>query len=179
MPLSPQPIDEIHHPHEARSSLPHRDGDSRLHHRDAGTGAGSRRPSGHEVEANSAAGAAKGSAGGAVVPPIRLAGWYPDPRGRHDVRYWDGSRWTFNVGSVDHPNPSGSTSGSDSEAQLLAMAVPETPQGQPARRWRTRLLMAALAFLAATGWGFGIMKAKASSDAPAAPAVTATTPAAK
>jgi hypothetical protein len=25
------------------------------------------------------------------------AGWFPDPAGRHDVRYWDGSRWTAEV----------------------------------------------------------------------------------
>lgn len=25
------------------------------------------------------------------------AGWYPDPAGRHETRYWDGSRWTDNV----------------------------------------------------------------------------------
>jgi hypothetical protein len=25
------------------------------------------------------------------------AGWLADPRGRHEFRYWDGSRWTDNV----------------------------------------------------------------------------------
>lgn len=25
------------------------------------------------------------------------AGWLPDPRGRHDFRYWDGKCWTDNV----------------------------------------------------------------------------------
>ena len=25
------------------------------------------------------------------------AGWYPDPSGRHQVRYWDGSSWTDHV----------------------------------------------------------------------------------
>lgn len=25
------------------------------------------------------------------------AGWYADPAGRHEVRYWDGSQWTDNV----------------------------------------------------------------------------------
>ena len=24
-------------------------------------------------------------------------GWQPDPTGRHDHRYWDGSRWTDDV----------------------------------------------------------------------------------
>jgi len=27
------------------------------------------------------------------------AGWYPDPSGRHEHRYWDGTRWTEDVAS--------------------------------------------------------------------------------
>lgn len=27
------------------------------------------------------------------------ANWYPDPTGRHEVRYWDGSQWTEHVAS--------------------------------------------------------------------------------
>lgn len=26
------------------------------------------------------------------------AGWHPDPLGRHELRYWDGARWTEHVG---------------------------------------------------------------------------------
>ena len=29
----------------------------------------------------------------------RPANWYPDPFGRHELRYWDGSRWTEHVAS--------------------------------------------------------------------------------
>src|SRR5262249_19562989 len=25
------------------------------------------------------------------------AGWHPDPRGRHELRYWDGNAWTEHV----------------------------------------------------------------------------------
>ncbi|MCE5202657.1 MAG: DUF2510 domain-containing protein [Actinomycetia bacterium] len=25
------------------------------------------------------------------------AGWYADPAGRHQLRYWDGARWTSSV----------------------------------------------------------------------------------
>ena len=25
------------------------------------------------------------------------AGWHPDPRGRHEHRYWDGTQWTDHV----------------------------------------------------------------------------------
>jgi uncharacterized protein YxjI len=33
-------------------------------------------------------------------PPVSLpADWYPDPAGRHEHRYWDGSQWTEHVAS--------------------------------------------------------------------------------
>jgi uncharacterized protein YxjI len=32
------------------------------------------------------------------VPPTP-ANWYPDPLGRHELRYWDGSQWTEHVSS--------------------------------------------------------------------------------
>ncbi|MEW6473264.1 MAG: phospholipid scramblase-related protein [Actinomycetota bacterium] len=41
-------------------------------------------------------------------PPLsQPADWYPDPSGRHEHRYWDGTRWTEHVAShgrqsVDH-----------------------------------------------------------------------------
>lgn len=31
-------------------------------------------------------------------PPF---GWYPDPSGRHEKRYWDGTRWTEHVSDAD------------------------------------------------------------------------------
>jgi hypothetical protein len=34
------------------------------------------------------------------IPPHELtvsAGWYPDPRGEHHLRYFDGSVWTSHV----------------------------------------------------------------------------------
>ena len=30
-------------------------------------------------------------------------GWYPDPLGRHEHRYWDGREWTHHVGSAGQP----------------------------------------------------------------------------
>src|SRR5262245_2926338 len=32
--------------------------------------------------------------------PLPPAGWFPDPSGRHDHRYWDGHAWTDYV--ADH-----------------------------------------------------------------------------
>lgn len=30
----------------------------------------------------------------------QIAGWYPDPSGRHEHRYWDGTRWTESVSNA-------------------------------------------------------------------------------
>jgi hypothetical protein len=43
-------------------------------------------------------------------PPSIPAGWMNDPTERHDLRYWDGSRWTEHVStggvqSTDQPGP--------------------------------------------------------------------------
>ena len=51
---------------------------------------------------------------GAGAPGQHPAGWYPDPFGRHESRYWDGQRWTEHVAShgrqaVDRP-PAAATS---------------------------------------------------------------------
>lgn len=34
---------------------------------------------------------------GSPDPELPPADWYADPRGRHDLRYWDGRRWTDHV----------------------------------------------------------------------------------
>ncbi|MGH9230869.1 MAG: phospholipid scramblase-related protein [Acidimicrobiales bacterium] len=44
----------------------------------------------------------------ASAPTQHPAGWYPDPFGRHETRWWDGLRWTEHVAShgrqaVDQP----------------------------------------------------------------------------
>ncbi len=50
-----------------------------------------------------------------------LAGWHRDPSGRHELRFWDGTRWTEHVVSEgipghDHPTRSGRPSGADAVA---------------------------------------------------------------
>ena len=30
-------------------------------------------------------------------PPLLDEGWYPDPTGRYEARYWDGQKWTKHV----------------------------------------------------------------------------------
>lgn len=46
------------------------------------------KPKVHELE---------GLLGGQSVPATPRAGWYTDPTGRHQQRYWDGLKWTENV----------------------------------------------------------------------------------
>lgn len=50
------------------------------------------------------------------------AGWYPDPEGRHEHRYWDGSSWTDQV----------SDAGAVSSAPLGAPAMPTAGAAAPA-----------------------------------------------
>jgi len=38
-----------------------------------------------------------------VAPP---AGWYPDPLGLPQLRYWNGSAWTNQVTAATPPSPS-------------------------------------------------------------------------
>ncbi len=47
-----------------------------------------------------------------------LAGWHRDPSGRHELRFWDGTRWTEHVVNEgipghDHPTRSGRPAGAD------------------------------------------------------------------
>jgi hypothetical protein len=56
-------------------------------------------------------GAAPGSSDEPPPGASPAAGWQPDPTGRHQHRYWDGSRWTNWVadgGTVERDPPSGS-----------------------------------------------------------------------
>lgn len=43
----------------------------------------------------------------AAATPAVPAGWYGDPAGRFELRYWDGSTWTEHVstGGVQSTNP--------------------------------------------------------------------------
>lgn len=46
-------------------------------------------------------------AAAASPPPSVPAGWHPDPMGRHEHRYWDGTTWTEHVstGGVQATDP--------------------------------------------------------------------------
>ena len=70
------------------------------------------------------------------VPPVPFevpAGWYDDPRGAQQYRYWDGVGWTDHV----VPAPAGRTP---------AIAEPRAARRQGSRAWIAALLLL-LAFL--------------------------------
>lgn len=50
------------------------------------------------------------------------ADWYPDPMGRHELRYWDGEIWTDNVSSH------GRTSLDTTEIDPKMVAMPKPPE---------------------------------------------------
>jgi hypothetical protein len=48
-------------------------------------------------EPEPAAAAAASAPAAAASVPTTPAGWYPDPSGRFEMRYWDGDKWTEHV----------------------------------------------------------------------------------
>jgi Protein of unknown function (DUF2510) len=50
-----------------------------------------------EPEPSYTAAAASAPAAAAASVPTTPAGWYPDPSGRYEMRYWDGDKWTEHV----------------------------------------------------------------------------------
>jgi hypothetical protein len=79
-----------------------------------------------------------------VVRPLPSwvpAGWYPDPLGQGQARYWDGKRWTLEYRDSPPPQPV-PASPSDVQASATAptAAAPSgtPPQGQPSYRDRWR-----------------------------------------
>ena len=61
-----------------------------------------------------------------------LAGWHRDPSGRHELRFWDGDRWTEHVvdggiPGLDFPTRSGRAPGAESGAE--STPTPPLPAG--------------------------------------------------
>lgn len=72
-----------------------------------------------------------------------VAGWQPDPFGRHEVRYWDGSAWTAHVadaGVQGHDEPVPSAEGAPPPPAPTPAPPPMTSGGAG---WKDRLKQAA------------------------------------
>ena len=65
-------------------------------------------------------------------------GWYPDPLGRFQQRYWDGDEWTARVrtGDVQQTDPMGTS-------MSIPFATPASafPDDEQARRRRRRWIL--------------------------------------
>lgn len=60
-----------------------------------------------------------------------IEGWYPDPSGEHDLRWWDGSRWTARTASRNDLTPSASprTDASPADGTAPTATRGEAPAG--------------------------------------------------
>lgn len=73
---------------------------------------------------------------------MTAAAWHPDPTGRHELRYWDGSQWTEHVSDngvqstspVDGGSDAGAAGGSTDQTQVAAQHQPQHQQ-QPDQQW--------------------------------------------
>lgn len=87
-------------------------------------------------------------------PGLPVAGWYPDPAGRAELRWWDGTVWTTSVvdGQVArtdlHGLPIASAPGQPAAPLTTFELPPASPApGRPSRGWVVPA--AAVAFIAA------------------------------
>ena len=79
-------------------------------------------------------------------PPAFPPGWYPDPTGRHDHRWYDGARWTDHVGD-------GGRAGMDAlEASPSSGAPRDRPRRDAVRVLATLLGGIAVAVVAFLVW---------------------------
>lgn len=73
---------------------------------------------------------------------MTAAAWHPDPTGRHELRYWDGSQWTEHVSDngvqstspVDGGSDAGAAGGASDQTQVAAQHQPQHQQ-QPDQQW--------------------------------------------
>lgn len=74
---------------------------------------------------------------------MTAAAWHPDPTGRHELRYWDGSQWTEHVSDngvqstspVDGGSDAGAAGGGSDQTQVAAHHQQAQPQQQPDQQW--------------------------------------------
>jgi len=71
------------------------------------------------------------------------AGWQPDPTGKHDHRYWDGSQWTDNVadagvaGTDAYGEPVPEVGAEPTEPEADPTLVQPVESGDPTATWST------------------------------------------
>ncbi|CAN5279525.1 hypothetical protein BH18ACT4_BH18ACT4_09660 [soil metagenome] len=90
-------------------------------------------------------------------PGGQAAGWYPDPTGRHQYRYWSGSSWTDNVsdGGVASTDPMG---GPGPVFPPGAVAAPTTRAARPSSRRPLLIGAAVVAVLGVAAAAFALTR---------------------
>lgn len=61
------------------------------------------------------------------------AGWYPDPAGSPDLRWWDGERWTDDTHPSDAASAAGPGASSTASSTAAAVATTTAPAPPPVR----------------------------------------------
>lgn len=74
-----------------------------------------------------------------AIAPMTPGGWYPDPLGRHERRYWDGGKWTEHVASrgrqgVDPPTDTPSVSVANASPSLPMNRAPSPATSRGAKK---------------------------------------------
>jgi hypothetical protein len=78
-----------------------------------------------------------------MTSPQTPAGWYPDPNGGPQQRYWDGSQWTNHYAAP--------AAGPPGAPQPAYVAAPRTPPGPAPSMWWAVPALAVLALFGAAG----------------------------
>jgi hypothetical protein len=91
--------------------------------------------------------------------PRAQAGWYPDPTGRHEHRFWDGNAWTLDVADDGVAGIDARVRGTAAEqrgttATTTSPEVPVVTDATRRRRPRRRVLLAAAVMAVAAAAGF-------------------------
>lgn len=88
----------------------------------------------------------------AIWPP----GWFPDPTGRHDHRWWDGAAWTSHVADAGVAStdslPTASAPGIDAAAAPAPLASAAT-SSDPVAVWALIIGLGAILLSALPGFG--------------------------
>ena len=91
-------------------------------------------------------------------PPVREAGWHPDPLGRHQYRYWDGTNWSDHVADngVTSWDPVTPPAGPVPPAYgyLGPPAAPARPRRSRKKLWLGLALVVVLVAAAVGGFSF-------------------------
>ena len=101
--------------------------------------------------------------------PRAQAGWYPDPAGRHQQRFWDGSGWTIDVADNGVPGfddrvkatmaeQGGATTAAVAIAATAATPVVDAPSARRSGRSVRSLVIAAIVAVATVA-GFLVARA--------------------